>query len=244
MPHDARMPPAPAAERDAHAVRPVRVFLARHAESVLNALGRVQGWADSPLTHVGRAQARELGLAARAAGARFVAAYSADMLRHRQTAEAALAAAGSRLAPVPDARLRELAFGRFEGAANAELWQALAAEHGHADATALRADDELDLLMVLDAVERLSADSGLPVERPHEVRARVLAALDDVADRASVAGGDVLVVSSGITIMLAIDALGADRAAVEGGIGNAALSVLMRADGAWTVERVNDVVIA
>lgn len=236
------MPPAPA-ERVAHAVRPVRVFLARHAESVLNALGRVQGWADSPLTDVGRAQARELGLAARAAGARLVAAYSADMLRHRQTADAALAAAGSRLAPVPDPRLRELAFGRFEGAANGELWQALAAEHGHADATALRADDELDLLMALDAVARLSEGSGLPVERPHEVRARVLAALDDIADRTPASGGDVLVVSSGITIMLAVDALGLDRGAGEGGIDNAALFVLTRADGRWTVERVNDVVI-
>jgi len=236
------MPPAPA-ERGAHAVRPVRVFLARHAESVLNALGRAQGWADSPLTDVGRAQARELGLAARAAGARLVAAYSADMLRHRQTADAALAAAGSRLAPVPDPRLRELAFGRFEGAANGELWQALAAEHGHADATALRADDELDLLMALDAVARLSEGSGLPVERSHEVRARVLAALDDIADRTPASGGDVLVVSSGITIMLALDALGLDRGAVEGGIDNAALFVLTRADSRWTVERVNDVVI-
>jgi len=51
------------------------------------------------------------------------------------------------------------------------------------------------------------------------------------------------VVSSGITIMLAVDALGLDRGAVEGGIDNAALFVLTRADSRWTVERVNDVVI-
>src|SRR4029453_17418990 len=82
-----------------HAGPPVRVFLARHAESILNALGRVQGWADSPLTDRGRAEAHLLGMAGREAGPRLVAAHCADMLRHRQTVDVAVAAAGSNLAP-------------------------------------------------------------------------------------------------------------------------------------------------
>lgn len=237
-----------------HAGPPVRIFLARHAESVLNALGRVQGWADSPLTDRGRAEAHLLGLAVRAAGARLVAAHCADMLRHRQTADVALAAAGSRLVPEPDARLRELAFGRFEGAANAKLWRALAADRGRtgrkesrppgdrpADADGDGEGGELDVLAALDAVRRLSADSGLPAEGPDEVRERILAGLTTVTRQASAAGGgDVLVVSSGLTIMLALQALGVDRRAFAGGIGNAALSVLVWDGGAWTVERAND----
>ena len=215
---------------------PVRMFLARHAESVLNALGRVQGWADSPLTDRGRREAERLGHDLR--GASLVAVHCADMLRHRQTAEGALAAAAPELTPVSDPRLRELAFGRFEGADDATLWGAIAADHGHADAAALRADPEFDVLTALASIRRLGAGCGLPSEHPSAVRARMLDVLDSIAREAGArGGGNVLVVSSGLSIMLALDAMGVAPAALGGGIRNASFSVLGWRSGAWTVER-------
>lgn len=219
---------------------PVRVFLARHAESVLNALGRVQGWADSPLTDRGRREAERLGHELRGAGASLAAVHCADMLRHRQTAERALAAAAPELTPVSDPRLRELAFGRFEGADDATLWEAVAADQGHADAAALRADSEFDVLTALGAIRRLGARSGLPSEDPSAVRARMLDVLSSIAREAGArGGGDVLVISSGLSIMLALDAMGVAPKALEGGIRNASFSVLGWRRGAWTVERAN-----
>jgi probable phosphoglycerate mutase len=212
----------------------VRVFLARHAESVLNALGRVQGWADSPLTERGRAEAQVLGRALRTAEANLVAARCADMMRHRQTVEGALAAAGSEVVPEPDPRLRELAFGRFEGAANAKLRRALAAYHGHSDATGPSAGADLDVLGALVAVPALSAGSGLPAEHPDAARSRILGALESAREAGRRGGGDAFVVSSGVTIMLALAAMGVPRRAMAGGIGNAALAVLTREHGAWT----------
>jgi len=134
----------------------------------------------------------------------------------------------------------EAPFGRFEGAPNAELWQAIAAHHGHADFAALRADPDLEVLDALAAVPRLSARSGLRAEVPAELRSRVVAGLEAVAHRSEEAGGNVLVVSSGLAIMLALIEFGADPGDVDGGIGNAALAVLEYMAGAWTVVRVND----
>lgn len=222
---------------------PVRVLLARHAESALNALGRVQGWADSPLTDRGRAEAKVLGLTLRAVDARIVAARCADMMRHRQTAEGALAAAGADVRAEPDPRLRELAFGRFEGAPNAELRRALAERRARVDAPPSRDGDDLDGLDVigaLAAVPGLSAGSGLPAEHPDDVRARILDALESAREVGTRDGGDILVVSSGVTIMLALAALGVPRRAMAGGIRNGGLAVLTWERGAWRVERAGE----
>ena len=68
-----------------------RFLLIRHAESVWNAAGRMQGWADPPLSEQGREAARRLGRTLRASGAGGVsAAVSSDLIRARQTAAAVL----------------------------------------------------------------------------------------------------------------------------------------------------------
>ena len=116
---------------------------------------------------------------------------------------------------------------------------AVAADQGHADAAALRADSEFDVLTALAAIRRLGARSGLPSEDPSAVRARMLDALSSIARRQVSGGGDVLVISSGLSIMLALDAMGVAPKALEGGIRNASFSVLGWRRGAWTVERAN-----
>jgi probable phosphoglycerate mutase len=88
---------------------PVRIFLARHGETLFNVDGRWQGQSDSPLTERGLAQARELG---RALGADSIAAvYSSDLGRAMQTAREVATLHG--LEVCPDARLREIETGGF-----------------------------------------------------------------------------------------------------------------------------------
>ena len=60
-----------------------RLLLVRHGESTWNAQGRWQGWADPPLTDLGRAQAE----AAAPAAAPVDAVVSSDLVRARATAE-------------------------------------------------------------------------------------------------------------------------------------------------------------
>ena len=95
----------------------MRLLLIRHAQTVWNAAGRVQGQADPPLSERGHEQCRALGL--RLAGYGLNALYSSDLERARLTAEAVATATG---APVRlDTGLREVGLGRWEGASAESL---------------------------------------------------------------------------------------------------------------------------
>jgi broad specificity phosphatase PhoE len=88
------------------------VVLARHGETNDNRPPiRAQGFTDTPLNDVGRAQAREL--AERVAGDGFKALWSSDLARARETAEIVGARIG--FEPHLDPRLREANRGRWEG---------------------------------------------------------------------------------------------------------------------------------
>ena len=88
------------------------IVFARHGQTDDNLPPiRVQGFSDTPLNDVGRAQAREL--AERVAGDGFRSLWSSDLSRARDTAAAVGARTG--LEPRLDARLREGNRGRWEG---------------------------------------------------------------------------------------------------------------------------------
>lgn len=221
----------------------VTVYLTRHGETILNALERAQGWADSPLTEGGEQLAVDLGEGLAEEGIEFEAAYSADMVRHFDTASLALEGAGQTLEPQRDERLREIAFGSFEGSENEVMWNTAAQSLGYADQAEMFGDFGADFSFTdaLDAIAAASTDEELPAETSDDVGARAIEALTEIAEAQSEAGGgDVLVVSSGITIMVALEALDADLSEVTAGIENAAVSKLVYDDGTWTVESVND----
>jgi 2,3-bisphosphoglycerate-dependent phosphoglycerate mutase len=87
-----------------------RICLVRHGETAWNADRRLQGHTDIPLNDTGFAQAR--ATAASLAGERFDAAYSSDLTRARQTADAIAARCG--LTPALDPALRERHYGGFQ----------------------------------------------------------------------------------------------------------------------------------
>jgi len=89
----------------------------RHGETVWNSERRMQGQRDSALSERGRAQARALG--ARMRAERFDFLYSSDLVRAHETALAIAAVTGHEVRIDP--RLRERAFGIFEGLTRAEM---------------------------------------------------------------------------------------------------------------------------
>jgi broad specificity phosphatase PhoE len=88
-----------------------RLLLARHGQSVSNAVRRFQGVQDVPLSELGRRQAEALGAAL--ARRRIAAIYSSPLQRARHTAEVAAEVVRAPLHCVED--LRELSLGEWEG---------------------------------------------------------------------------------------------------------------------------------
>ena len=85
----------------------MRLVLVRHGSTATSEARRFAGWADEPLSALGREQAR--GLGERLAGETWAGVWSSDLRRTIETARLA------GFEPVPDARLRELDFGEIEG---------------------------------------------------------------------------------------------------------------------------------
>ena len=150
-----------------------RLLLARHGQSVSNAVRRFQGAQDVQLSELGRLQAAALAEALR--GRRIAAVYSSPLLRAWHTAELAAAALQVSLRGVDD--LRELSLGEWEGCTVEEVQ----ARPGNPYACWVR-----------DPVE------GIPPggEKLADVQGRVVRALADI-ERAHPNGDDVLVVCHG-----------------------------------------------
>lgn len=89
----------------------LRLWLVRHGESTWNAIGRVQGWADPPLSELGEWQAQQV--AQRLAKVELLAVYTSTLQRAFQTAQ--IIADKVNLIPVSDPRLREHGMGEATG---------------------------------------------------------------------------------------------------------------------------------
>lgn len=87
------------------------LLLVRHGETAWNAAGRYQGHFDAPLSPNGATQAAVLAPLLAPLAARAPVVFSSDLARARVTAAIACPWAYVQ----SDARLRELAFGEFEG---------------------------------------------------------------------------------------------------------------------------------
>lgn len=136
----------------------VRLLLVRHGETAWNRAGRYQGQSDVPLNATGRRQAA--ALAAQLRSEPLAAVYASTLRRAYETAAPIAAAHG--LAVVRDARLNEIHQGAWEGLRPAEIARRWATLH------ALWERDPFGVC----------PPAGETIE---EVRARVLAAVADIA---------------------------------------------------------------
>ena len=96
---------------------PERIYLARHGETEWNAVGRIQGRLDSPLTSRGIAHGERLGEFVRAE--RIAMVVSSPLGRAKRTAELAVQASGVPLVLLDE--LAEIDHGRFSGLTKLEL---------------------------------------------------------------------------------------------------------------------------
>lgn len=100
------------------------IWFVRHGETVWNREGRIQGHRDSPLTARGLAQARAAGRLLREllAGEPPYLLLSSPLGRARRSADLILESIGPLLATRrTDERLKEIAWGRWEGLTRAEI---------------------------------------------------------------------------------------------------------------------------
>ena len=97
----------------------VRLLLVRHAATAWTAQGRFQGQTDVPLSRHGQRQVA--GLARRLRAETIHALYASDLQRAWETAQAI--ATPHALGVQSEPRLREMAFGRWEGLTYAEMQQ-------------------------------------------------------------------------------------------------------------------------
>jgi alpha-ribazole phosphatase len=97
----------------------VRLLLIRHAATAWTAQGRFQGQTDIPLSPHGRRQATALAQRLRAETLHLL--YASDLQRAGETARAIAASHALHVHAEP--RLREMAFGRWEGLTYAEIQQ-------------------------------------------------------------------------------------------------------------------------
>ena len=87
-----------------------KLYLVRHGQTVFNTQGLIQGRCDSPLTDLGRDQARAAAAWLRSHGIRFDAAFSSPILRACDTMELLWAGLYTRVRG-----LQERSFGTLEG---------------------------------------------------------------------------------------------------------------------------------
>ena len=177
------------------------MYLVRHGQTLFNRRQVVQGWVDSPLTDLGVAQARKAAEQLRARP--LVALYSSTSERAGDTAEI-IAAHHPGIPLVRTKGLKELHFGELEATPNADFARDL-------DIPAFFAG-----MLAGTGTGFPGGESGL------QYRTRVEAALTMIRT-AHPQGGEVAVVSHGVTINLLLVAAGWDS---PGPLENASVSIV------------------
>jgi broad specificity phosphatase PhoE len=218
-----------------------RIHLVRHAETLFNVNGQLQGWCDSPLTERGERQAAALG--ERLRDVPLAAAFSSDLTRTRTTAAAALAG-HPHLALTEMPELREWHFGGWEGQPNASLWGPVFRDHGYTYAPASPDWPRMTATgydTVIDAVHK--HDASRRAETAEQVRVRLtkaLAVLIAAAEQAASTGaGDVLVVTHGVVLGTLLRRIAPDHI-LPGGFPNCGMVTATWQDGAVMVGETDD----
>ena len=155
----------------------VNFYIVRHGETLLNSLGRAQGWTDSPLTDAGKQTAIDLGQKLK--GIAFDAIYTSDMLRAVRTAELI---GGANINPntpiIIDTRLREWCLGNMEAENNSMFMKNVADWLGKVDSLM-----ELNVRLPDVADEIYKHDTTRMAEPFSVIENRLKAVFSDVAQK-------------------------------------------------------------
>ncbi|MDU1890621.1 MAG: histidine phosphatase family protein [Dysgonomonas sp.] len=218
----------------------ITFYIARHGKTMMNALDKVQGWCDSPLTKEGIDVARYLGYAF--SDLNFRTAYCSDLRRTRQTVQIVLGASGQEEVPVIElAGLREACFGSFEAGFNHVMWNNAALYlHFKSVENMLKAilEKKISYADVLDAVKEL--DTMGMAESFAQLEARTQESLKEIAENEVQYGdGNILIISHGMSILGMLLTLGGDKLFTKP-LDNADVCKVIYQDGQFTVESMAD----
>lgn len=220
----------------------VDIYLLRHGKTMFNTTNQVQGWSDTPLTAAGVAGAQAAGRGL--ASIPFIAVHSSDLGRARSTARIVLAQGRQQQLPLQeDERLREWNYGSFEGRPDAEMWTPLFARQGMQFDPQWGNWPEFTSKMSDSAIAQAihDADPRGWAETYPQITTRLRAAMQDIVDKAMVAGGgNVLVVSHGGSILTILEVLLPGQAK-HSDIPNSSISVLRYQHGQYHLLKVGDV---
>lgn len=209
-----------------------KLYLVRHGETLFNLMKKMQGWADSPLTRKGWADAAAAG--DRLAGVDFEAVYSSDMQRAINTAKVIIK--HNQIHPdatvQADKNFREVFFGTFEGLSRQETWAQVGRSHG------LSSKDEILRAVGIETARQWmkDADPLSMAENDTELWQRVhrgLALFEDEQPR------NILIATHG-TLIKTIAAKYGDQTIATGATpNNGSCTILGYSHGDWQVEQYN-----
>lgn len=173
----------------------ITFYIVRHGETLLNRLGRAQGWSDSPLTANGIADAKVLGSILK--GVRFFAAYCSDTNRAKTTCELILEESDVSGVPIfEDARLKEWCLGSMEAELNAQFIHTLS---GWLEGDLTLKDMNQHLPQVADVIFE-NDETGM-AQPFTAIEGRLLCSLSDIAQAHETnEDGNVLVVTHAFVI--------------------------------------------
>jgi probable phosphoglycerate mutase len=189
---------------------------------MFNTIGRAQGWSDTPLTVEGERGIHEAGLGLNDAGLEFKAAFSSDSGRTIQTMEILLEDLGMPHIPyLRDKRIREWCFGSLDGGYDGELFDGVLPR---TDAYKGKDLKDLDYKVIADGL--MEVDTAGWAEPWEKIRARIMEGFEDMAHAvAKEGGGNVLIVSHGMTIGSFVHLIQPEKPRVHG-IDNGSVTVV------------------
>ncbi|RLY02783.1 histidine phosphatase family protein [Streptococcus hillyeri] len=214
-------------------VMTTRLFIARHGKTMFNTIGRAQGWSDTPLTAEGERGIRELGRGLREAQLDFQSAYTSDLGRTILTLDIILEEMKlSRLPHTRDKRIREWCFGSMDGGFDVDLF------HGILPRIFNRSHKELSYQEMAEGI--YEADTAGWAETWEQLSGRILDGFTSIAKQVEAGGGgDVLVVSHGMTIGTFLSLIDPDYVKSTY-IANGSITQVTFEDGAFTIETIGD----
>lgn len=184
-----------------------KIYLVRHGQTMFNQLGKVQGWADSPLTQSGLDDAQACGIGLR--DITFMQAYSSDLKRAEVTRDIIVKMNGSKNIEVyADERIREMCFGDFEGLLETTRKEGCSnVLLGHVDIPQIQTMIQKRIIGPKDMLNAsCSLDTSGYAEDYDAVMKRSKSFIDELIEIINTKGGNILVVTHGVTLSTIIDA--------------------------------------
>lgn len=227
----------------AKANKTVTIYLTRHGETTGNVMNRVQGSSDFPLTKNGLEVANDLGRGLK--GITFKRAYSGDLTRQEVTASRALKYSGNKKVKIStNKKLREGGYGSFEGDSIETDSPKLAAVYGYKSGDEFMEETGADYwTMLQDAYYKLDQKNSEKTELATEDRAENASTVQKRMDKVlkkiakttkKQGGGNVLVVSSGMSINEYLASLDTDKY-TGAPLKNASVTRLVYKDGKFKI---------